>query len=87
MMVFGMIEFGRAMMVKQILTNASRDGARMAILDSTTPTASLVQTTVTNYLTNAGIRGTTASNVTINPTEPTSAAYGAAGDGDGSGAV
>jgi Flp pilus assembly protein TadG len=73
-MLFGMIEFGRAVMVKQVLTNASREGARLAVLDSTTPTASLVQNTVTTYLQNAGITGAT---VTINPTEPTTAGYGA----------
>ncbi len=37
LLVFGMIEFGRAIMVQQILTNASREGARVAVLDSPTP--------------------------------------------------
>ena len=37
MLVFGMIEFGRAIMVEQILTNAAREGARVAVLDSATP--------------------------------------------------
>jgi Flp pilus assembly protein TadG len=74
LMVFGMIEFGRAIMVKQILTNASREGARVAVLDSQTATASQVNTMVTTYLQNAGITGAT---ITINPTEPTSAGYGA----------
>ena len=32
LMVFGMIEFGRAIMVQQVLTNASREGARVAVL-------------------------------------------------------
>ena len=36
MLVFGMIEFGRAIMVEQILTNAAREGARVAVLDSAT---------------------------------------------------
>jgi Flp pilus assembly protein TadG len=70
-----MIEFGRAIMVQQILTNASREGARVAVLDSTTPTASVVSSKVTTYLQNSGISGAT---VTITPTEPTTAAYGAA---------
>jgi len=73
-MVFGMIEFGRAIMVQQIMTNASREGARMAVLDSPTPTASLVKNAITTYLLSAGISGAT---VTINPTEPTTAGYGA----------
>jgi Flp pilus assembly protein TadG len=74
LMVFGMIEFGRAIMVQQILTNASREGARLAVLDSPNPTAGQVQSTVTSYLQNAGISGAT---VTISPTEPTTAGYGA----------
>ncbi len=73
LMLFGMIEFGRAIMVQQILTNASREGARVAVLDSPTPTAGLVNTTVTNYLHNAGISGAT---VTMDPAEPTTAGYG-----------
>ena len=36
-----MIEFGRAIMVQQVLTNASREGARLAVFDSPTPTASV----------------------------------------------
>jgi Flp pilus assembly protein TadG len=73
MLVFGIIEFGRAIMVKEILTNAAREGARLAVLDSPTPIASTVNSTVTTYLSNAGISGAT---VTINPTEPTTAGYG-----------
>ncbi len=73
LLVFGIIEFGRAIMVQEILTNASREGARLAVLDSPTPTASSVNSTVTTYLANAGISGAT---VTINPSEPTTAGYG-----------
>jgi Flp pilus assembly protein TadG len=69
-----MIEFGRAIMVQQVLTNAAREGARVGVLDSPTPTAGQVSTTVTNYLRSAGITGAT---VSTNPTEPTSAGYGA----------
>jgi len=68
LLVFGMIEFGRAIMVQQVLTNASREGARVAVLDSTTPTHDLVVSKVTTYLQNSGISGAT---VTLNPTEPT----------------
>ena len=32
LLVFGMIEFGRMVMVQQVLTNASREGARLAVL-------------------------------------------------------
>jgi hypothetical protein len=33
LLVFGMIEYGRLVMVQQILTNASREGARRAVLE------------------------------------------------------
>ena len=36
LLVFGMIEFGRLVMVQQIITNASREGARLAVLDGVT---------------------------------------------------
>jgi Flp pilus assembly protein TadG len=75
LMVFGMIEFGRAIMVKQVVTNASREGARLAVLDSPSPTASTVVSTVKNYMQNAGVSATAAT-VTINPSEPTTAGYG-----------
>ena len=73
LMIFGMIEFGRALMVQQVLTNASREGARVGVLDSPTPTRDQVISTVNTYLQGAGISGAT---VTLNPTEPTSAGYG-----------
>jgi Flp pilus assembly protein TadG len=68
LLVFGMIEFGRAIMVQQVMTNAAREGARVAVLDSTTPTHDTVVSKVTTYLQNSGISGAT---VTLNPTEPT----------------
>jgi hypothetical protein len=70
-MVFGMIEFGRMIMVQQILTNASREGARLAVLDGSTTSA--VQSSVTSYLTSARLGGAT---VTVVP-DPTTAGYGA----------
>ena len=73
LMIFGIIEVGRAIMVQQVITNASREGARIAVLDSPTPTAGLVAGTVETYLQNAGIPGGT---VTIDPAEPTTAGYG-----------
>lgn len=74
LLVFGMIEFGRMIMVQQVLTNAAREGARLAVLDSPTPTAGPVTAAVRNYLQTAGIASAT---VTINPPEPTTAGYGA----------
>ncbi len=70
-LIFGMIEFGRMVMVQQVLTNASREGARVAVLDGVT--ASEVQTTVTDFLSSAGISGAA---ITIDPPEPNEAEYG-----------
>lgn len=39
LIVFGIVEFGRAMMVSQLLTNAARHGARTAIVDGSTNTS------------------------------------------------
>jgi Flp pilus assembly protein TadG len=71
LLVFGMIEYGRMVMVQQVITNASREGARLAVLDGAT--ASSVQSAVTTYLTNAQISGGTC---TISPANPSSAASG-----------
>jgi len=72
-LVFGMIEFGRMVMVQQVLTNASREGARKAVLDGST-TADVQNTVVTNMAdANITIDNT---NITINPTNPATANYG-----------
>lgn len=71
LLVFGMIEFGRMVMVQQILTNASREGARQAVLDGVSD--SDVQTTVSGYLSNASISGATVAVTTQAPTPPDTA--------------
>jgi Flp pilus assembly protein TadG len=53
LLIFGMIEFGRVVMVQQLLTNASREGARLGVLNDAT--VSQVQTKVVNYLSGANI--------------------------------
>jgi len=55
--VFAMIEFGRMVMVEQILTNAAREGARRAILEQSTATE--VETIVSDYLAGSSIPGAT----------------------------
>jgi Flp pilus assembly protein TadG len=75
LLVIGMVEFGRAMMVQQALTNAARQGARLATLDSTNnssnPTpASLVTTEVDQTLLAASISGAA---TTISPSLPAAA--------------
>lgn len=64
MLVFGCIEFGRALMVQQILTNASRVGAREAI--TLNATESEVISVATTYANNTSVNGVNVS-VTPNP--------------------
>jgi Flp pilus assembly protein TadG len=69
MMIIGFIEFGRALMVQQVLINASRVGARMA--STTGSTSSSVTTAVTNYTTAVAVPGVTC---TVSPNPATAAA-------------
>ena len=71
LLVFGMIEYGRMVMVQQVLTNASREGARRAVLDGST--SGEVQSAVNDYLTSGSISGAT---ITITPSSPADAAFG-----------
>jgi Flp pilus assembly protein TadG len=49
LLVFGLIEFGRMMMVQQALTNAAREGSRVAVL-ATTKNGSDVEARMRDYL-------------------------------------
>jgi Flp pilus assembly protein TadG len=73
LLIFGMIEYGRMVMVQQIITNASREGARRAVLDGATTAE--VTTTVTTYLTSASVSGDDLD-ITIDPDPPGNAAFG-----------
>lgn len=70
LLLLGMIEIGRMVMVQQVITNASREGARIAILDGTTTTD--VMNAVETYLSSGGVRNAT---VTITPDPPSQAGY------------
>ena len=70
-LVFGMIEYGRMVMVQQVITNAAREGCRKAVMDGTT--SQEVQDVVNNYLESAGI---TSATITITPSEPSEAGAG-----------
>ena len=64
MILFGIIEFGFALYRQAILTNASREGARLGIVQSIPAiTTGQIDTAIDNYLTAAGIP---AGNVTRN---------------------
>lgn len=61
-LLFGIIEFGIALYRQAILTNASREGARVGIVQSTPPiTTAQINAAIDIYLTSAGI---TPGNVT-----------------------
>jgi Flp pilus assembly protein TadG len=62
LLVFGMIEFGRVVMVQQLLTNATREGARVGVLSDATSTE--VKNKVVSYLSGSKITIAT-SNVTV----------------------
>jgi len=62
MILFGIIEFGLALYQQAVLTNASREGARLGIVQSIPAiTTAQINATIDTYLTNAGI---TPGNVT-----------------------
>jgi Flp pilus assembly protein TadG len=63
----GIFEFGRAFQTWQVLTNAAREGARIAVMPSTAPAG--VETIVRNYMTDGQLDTTAVANatVTINP--------------------
>jgi Flp pilus assembly protein TadG len=64
----GIFEFGRAYQTWQVLTNAAREGARVAVLPNTADAT--VVSTVRNYMTNGALpnAGTAAVGVTRNAT-------------------
>ena len=74
LMVFGMIEFGRMVMVHQLLAGAAREGARQAIVNGTT--AGDVEQTVRDFLTATSIDGQAAS-VSVTP-DPSTVGTGVA---------
>ena len=56
MILFGTIEFGMIMYSRELITNASREGARAGIVQVIPkPTAGAITTIATNYLTGTGI--------------------------------
>lgn len=55
--VLGIIEYGRMVMVYQMLTNSSRMGARMAVLEGTTEQD--VSDAISSHLNSLGVSGET----------------------------
>lgn len=68
--LFGTIEFGMIMFSREVITNASREGARAGIVQQVPkPTAGQITAVVTNYFTGTG----------INPASVTVSVVGAGG--------
>jgi Flp pilus assembly protein TadG len=80
LLVFGMIEYGRMVMVQQMLTNASREGARRAILEGATE--SNVRQVVKDYLDPASINVRNEDIVILVGDPPTNASLDDAEFGD-----
>ena len=73
LLILGMVEYGRMVMVQQVITNASREGARRAVLDGATTAE--VQQLARDYMTSAQISPAGAT-VTVAPDPPNNAAFG-----------
>ncbi|NOZ40505.1 MAG: pilus assembly protein [Planctomycetes bacterium] len=69
--VLGIVEYGRAMMVQQLLTNATREGARRAVVQGVTATEA--SDIVESMLSNAGVTG---AEVTVTPTSLATIGHG-----------
>jgi len=48
--LLGLFDFSRVIMIRQVVTNAAREGCRYAVVNTSTATTSQVQTCVSNYL-------------------------------------
>jgi Flp pilus assembly protein TadG len=70
LLVFSMFEFGRVIMVQQVLTNAAREGARRAILEDATPDE--IEFLVENYLARSSVPG---ASVSVTPVPLTGVAF------------
>lgn len=71
LLVFGIIEFGRMLMVQQVLTNATREGARRATVEGVTPAE--VESIVRIYLANSSVQG---ASITVNPNDLSVVGFG-----------
>jgi hypothetical protein len=73
LLVMGMIEYGRMVMIQQVITNASREGARQAVLDGATTAG--IDDLVRDYL-ELGQVSPTSAVITVAPDPPNDAGFG-----------
>ncbi len=66
--LLGLFDFGRVIMVRQVVTNAAREGCRYAVVNTTSGTTGQVQTCVTNYLAGQQIKNLAISVYQADPT-------------------
>ena len=64
----GIFEFGRAYQTWQVLTNAAREGARLAVIQTSTDAD--VRSRVNNYLTNGGLTTLSDAQIVVKRAEP-----------------
>lgn len=55
LLVFGVVEFGKAWMTYQAMTDAAREGARVAVVANTTTTLDTVAARINNNLAGSGM--------------------------------
>jgi Flp pilus assembly protein TadG len=67
-------EFGRAYQTWQVLTNAAREGARIAVITGTTDAE--VKSAVTNYMTIGRLANVSANDVSLQRAEPLGSSTG-----------
>ena len=68
--MFGIIEFGFVLFEKQVITNASREGARAGIVQAATkPSEAAIQSVVNTYLTRAGLHTLSADKIVVTGAE------------------
>jgi Flp pilus assembly protein TadG len=75
LIILGMIEFGRVMMVEQEMTNAAREGCRTGVLQGST--ASDVRNVVSDYLSGARVPLADPANQVVVSPDPSGATAGA----------
>lgn len=75
LLIFGMIEYGRMVMVQQVITNASREGARRAVLDGATTSGVVAR--VEEFLDSAAV-DSGSTTITLSPDPPANAGFGGA---------
>ena len=60
----GIFEFGRAYQTQQVLVNAAREGARIAVIEGTSDTA--IRARVNEYATGGGLKTLSDDNILVN---------------------